>query len=132
MAKPIDRLGELQAEAMNVVWDLKEAKVHDVLERIGKRRPLAYTTVLTALQKLEKAGGLAHREEGRQYVYFPVKKRIAAGRGAVGRFLDRVCGGDPVLMFQHLLDEKRLDADELNELRKMIDKQRKEQRDARD
>jgi len=122
----IDDLGELQKAVMEIVWELGEATVNQVRDRLGKRRKLAYTTVLTVMQKLDKSGWLTHREEGRAYVYQPTKTRDEASRSSLRQFIDRVCGGNPIAAFQHLLDDEELSADDLAALRKMIDKRRKE------
>jgi len=124
----LDRLGELQRAVMEVVWKLGQASVHDVLKQLGRRKKPAYTTVLTVLQKLEKAGWLEHRAEGKSYVYTPARSRDEAGAGSVRGFLARVFEGDAVAMFQHLIRESDLSNEELSELRAMIDEKRKERR----
>jgi predicted transcriptional regulator len=124
----LDNLGELQRAAMEVVWRLGEASVHDVLKQFGRRKKLAYTTVLTVLQKLEKAGWLEHRNEGKSYIYAPTASREEAGAGSVRQFLKRVFEGDAVAMFQHLIRESVLSDEDLSELRAMIDEKRKERR----
>jgi predicted transcriptional regulator len=123
--RSLDDLGDLQKTVMEIVWTLGEASVNQVKTKLARRK-LAYTTVLSVMQKLDKAGWLTHREEGRAYVYRPVVTRAEAGRSSLRQFIDRVCGGDPIAMFQHLLDDQELSADDLAELRKMIDKRRKE------
>jgi BlaI family penicillinase repressor len=123
--RSLDDLGDLQKTVMEIVWTLGEASVNQVKTKLARRK-LAYTTVLSVMQKLDKAGWLTHREEGRAYVYRPVVTRAEAGRSSLRQFIDRVCGGDPMAMFQHLLDDQELSAADLAELRKMIDKRRKE------
>jgi len=125
----IDALGKLQKHVMETVWELGEATVSQVREKLGRQPPPAYTTVLSVMQKLEKAGWLKHRCEGRTYVYLPTRSRDEAGANTLRTFIDRVFRGDPVLMFQHLLDDEELSAEELGELRKMIDRKRKPGRD---
>ena len=66
--KPLDDLGELQRSVLETVWDLGEASVHQVRERLNRTKQLAYTTVLSAMQKREKAGWLDHRTEGKSYM----------------------------------------------------------------
>jgi predicted transcriptional regulator len=127
MPKPsLDELGDLQKAVMEIVWELGEASVNQVRGRLGKRKKLAYTTVLTVMQKLDKSGWLTHREEGRAYVYQPTKTRDEAGRSSLRLFIDRICGGSPIAAFQHLLADEDLSAEDLTALRKMIDKRRKE------
>ena len=84
---------------------------------------------LVAMQKLEKAGWLKHRAEGRTYVYLPRRSREEAGVNALRQFTQRVFRGDPLLLFEHLIDDEQLGDDDLAELRKMIDQRRKERRD---
>jgi predicted transcriptional regulator len=122
----IDTLGELQRAVMERVWELGEATVHDVRERLGPKKKLAYTTVLTVLQKLEKTGWLDHRAEANHYIYLPTRSREEAGAGSVRGFLKRVFDDDAVAMFQHLIRESDLSEDDLLELRKMIDEKKEE------
>ena len=130
MAKrSLDDLGDLQSAVMNAVWDLGEATVVQVRDRLVSDKELAYTTVLSVLQKLEKAGWLKHRTDGRSYVYLPKRSRDDAGKSALRQFSERLFGGDPLVVFEHLLDDDRLTAAELAELRKMLERRRKELRD---
>jgi BlaI family transcriptional regulator, penicillinase repressor len=123
--RAVDDLGELQQAVLDVVWALGEATVNQVKSKLSRRK-LAYTTILSVMQKLDKAGWLTHREEGRTYVYRPTMTRAEAKSSSLRQFISRVCEGDPLAMFQHLLDAKELTASDLTELRKMIDKRRKE------
>src|SRR5262249_14600851 len=124
----IDRLGALQKAVMEAVWDLGEATVQQVRDHL-KREPLpAYTTVLSVMQKLEKAGWLTHRAEGRSYIYGPVRSRQEAGATSLRTFIERVFRGDRLLLFQHLLDDEDLSDEDLKALRTMIDRRRKERK----
>jgi len=123
--KLLDELGELQRAVIEIIWELGEASVHQVRQQLGRKKKLAYTTILTAIQKLEKAGWLRHRAEGKVYIYFPTRSREEAGGMSVLKFVERMFDGDAVLMFQHLMRQGKLSDKELVELRKTIDKKRK-------
>lgn len=127
--KPLDSLGDLQAAVMETVWRLGEATVQQVRDELAKSKMLAYTTVLSAMQKLEKAGWLTHRSDSRTYIYFASRSRRQAEESALKQFTRRVFRGDPLKLFQHLLDDERLADEDLAELRKQIDRRRKERRD---
>lgn len=124
--KSLDDLGELQRSVLETVWELGEANVHQVRERLAQRKQLAYTTVLSAMQKLEKAGWLEHRAQGKSYVYRPTETRDQAGAGSIRRFLNNIFTGDAVAMFQHLIRESRLNPDELGELKRLIEEKERE------
>lgn len=124
--KSLDHLGQLQAAVMEVVWRLGQATVQQVRQELPSGQGLAYTTVLSVMQKLEKAGWLTHRADGRSYLYLPKRSRREAGQSALSQFIDRTFGGDALVMMQHLLEDERLSELELTELRKMIERRRKE------
>ncbi len=124
--KSIDSLGPLQKSIMDVVWKKGEASVNDVLALMKPKRELAYTTVLSAMQKLEKAGWLGHREVGRTYAYFAKHSRENEGNRAFRNFIKQVFHGDPLLAFHHLIEHPELNSEDMDELRRMIQVRKKE------
>jgi len=121
----IDELGELQKAVMETIWEQGQATVSQVRELLKREPEPAYTTILSVMQKLEKAGWLTHRAEGRGYVYLPTRSRDEAGTSTLRTFIDRVFRGDPLLLFQHLLEDEDLSAQDLSALKKMIDRKRR-------
>ena len=62
-------LGHLETTVLEILWDRGESNVHDVSELLG--RPLAYTTVMTTLDRLYKKGLLERRKSDRAFLYSP-------------------------------------------------------------
>ena len=62
-------LGKLEAEIMQCMWDCKEGTVQQVVDTIGNRRRLAYTTVMTVMGHLVDKGLLKRTSEGKRYLY---------------------------------------------------------------
>ena len=124
----LDHFGQLQRAVIEVVWELGEASVRQVLKRLCRNRELAYTTVLTAMQRLERAGWLKHRVEGKKHVYLPTRTRAQAGAGSVQKFVQRVFDGNAHLLFRQLVEEDALSDDELEELQQLINKKREDRR----
>ena len=120
-------LGSLQTEAMEIVWDLGEATVADVHDRVSRRRTITYTTALVAMQKLEKSGWLVHRRDGRANVYRAKRNREAAGASVLKDVLKQAFGGDPRLLLSHLIDQQAMSEEELADLRQLINSRIKEQ-----
>ena len=127
-SRSLDELGALQREVLEVVWDAGEATVHAVRDRMAAAagRAPAYTTVLTALQKLAAAGWLEHRRDGRRYVYRPTRTRRQAEGGALRRLVTEVFGGDRELALQQLIESERIEPAELRRLRDLIDEKLRE------
>jgi len=124
--KPLDHFGQLQRAVIEVVWELGEATVRQVWKRLCSKKELAYTTVLTAMQRLEKNGWLRHRVDGRKHIYLPTRTREQAGAGSVRKFVQRMFDGNALLLFRQLVEEGELSDKELRELQMLINQKRKE------
>lgn len=62
-------LGPLEAEVMEVMWQSQRATVRDVVNQLGRSRPLAYTTVMTVMNTLAGKGLLSRSSEGRANLF---------------------------------------------------------------
>jgi predicted transcriptional regulator len=60
-------LGRLETEVMDILWSRGESNVHEVTQKL--ERPLAYTTVMTTLDRLFKKGLLERRKLERAFTY---------------------------------------------------------------
>ncbi len=66
----LEPLGELETELMERVWAHKEVSVRDLYQEMDGR--LAYTTLMTTLDRLYKKGLFSRRKEGKAYFYSAV------------------------------------------------------------
>lgn len=66
---PVEQLGSLESELMERIWSRGETSVRDLHDELGSR--LAYTTVMTTLDRLFKKGLLDRRPLGRAFYYAP-------------------------------------------------------------
>lgn len=126
--RSIDQLGQLQRQVLEILWQLEEGTVRQVLEQIAPQKDLAYTTILTTLQTLEKNGWCQHRKDGKTYIYRPTRSKRQAGTKSVKTLIQGVFNGDPLAMVQHLMDDEQLSDEQLDHLRKMIETKRKERK----
>jgi len=123
--KSVSDLGALQKAIMETVWGLDQATTRQVWERLNRTRSLAYTSVLSIMQRLEKAGWLKHRVAGRTYVYQATLSREQESRRSLDEFIRRVFQGNSRLVFQHLIEDEALGERDLLALRTLIDQKRK-------
>lgn len=84
-SKPISELEEM---VMNVIWELKQASVREVLAKISRKKPLAYTTVATILQRLYDKG-LVSRKRGPVILYQPLVSKARYGHNVARSFVRR-------------------------------------------
>lgn len=110
---------------MKVVWKLGPATVRQVYEDLLERRKIAYTTVMTMMNILETKGFLKKKSGEKAFVYAPSKPERQVLRAMVREFVDRVFNGAAEPLLVHLVEDDRLTAKELDEIRRTIDKGRK-------
>ena len=130
--KSLTHLGETEMEVLHHVWDLGEATVADVRERILEDRDVAYTTIMTVLKKLAEKGYLDYHKEGRSYVYQPAQEPNEVQHSLLRRLMDKVFEGSPSALVQTLVKREDLSDDERAEIRALIDALEEEDTDADD
>lgn len=68
--------------------------VGDVLRELQRKRPVAYTTAMTILDKMARKGSLGREKKGKAYYYSPLVNRSQVLGCLVQEFADCYCGGD--------------------------------------
>jgi predicted transcriptional regulator len=109
---------------MKVVWARGTATVRDVYEALLEERRIAYTTVMTMMNVLERKGHLRKRAEGRSFLYRPTRPQRQVVGSMVREFVERVFGGSAAPLLAHLVDEEKLSPEELDALARRIEERR--------
>jgi predicted transcriptional regulator len=90
---PVAReLGTAQAELLNILWRRGSATVPELVESVTKKRDVAYTTILTLVQRLHGRGLLAREPEGRGFRYRPTRTREELLADWSDELIDRLLG----------------------------------------
>jgi len=118
--KPSFGLTEAEHRIMNVLWDLSDATVGQVVERLeGPSRP-AYNSVLTLLRILERKGYVRHEKQGRAFTYAPIINRAQARRGALTQLLSRFFNGSREELVMDLLGHEDVDPQQLEQVKALL------------
>jgi predicted transcriptional regulator len=114
-------LTEAELRIMNVLWERGSATVHEVLGALPPKPSLAYNSVLTIVRILEKKGYVKHVKDRRAHVYIPLVDREDATRSEVRRLVSRFFGNSHEMLVLNLLEDKSIDADELQRMRQLLE-----------
>lgn len=121
------KLDELQLELMKVLWENGEATVQAIREALAEDK--AIQTINTVLQRLRKKGIVDYRKEGRQYVYRALVSEEETKSKEVDSFVNRWFQGNSSVLVNHLIKEGDFEADELEQLKSLINKAIKKDND---
>jgi predicted transcriptional regulator len=124
--KEIDRLGDLEADVMSVVWESGKATVQEVKDALEPRRTLAYTTVMTVMSRLAEKGILERRKEGRAFYYTPVASQQKVAGSLLNSLVRRLYDGATGKAIAQLLEtDENVDDAELERLEQLIRSKRR-------
>ncbi len=110
---PTDR----EFEILKLLWQRKKTTVREVWNLLRKNDPdLAYTTVLSVFQVMEKKGLVGHEVSGKAYLYHPLQERRKTLRSMIRNFVSRVFDGASGEFLLHGIDAGSLSPEEIDEL----------------
>lgn len=111
-----------ETEILRLVWQLKNATVQEVCDKLPAKRKINYATVQTLLRRLENKGYLNHYKQGKAHVFFAAVKSEDVIKKSVSDFLERLFGGDPVPLMQYLAEHGKVDASDIERLKELVRK----------
>jgi predicted transcriptional regulator len=92
----------LELECLKVLWKIGEGNVKEVRTVLSEQRDLAYTTVMTLLDRLVRRGSAVRRKAGRSFIYSPTVERESLRAAAVRQLVDSLFEGSPDALLEYL------------------------------
>ena len=99
---PRDVPPPLELACLKALWSLQEGKVRAVQEVVARSRPLAYTTIMTVLDRLVRKGKLNRHKVGRAFVYAPEASRDSMRRAALRELIEGYFDGSEAELLEFL------------------------------
>lgn len=116
-------ISDAEWQVMNVIWEGQPMTSQDIVAAMEEQTDWAAATVKTMLHRLVKKNVLTYELDGNRYVYSSRVRRANCVKQAGRSFLDRVFGGEPASLLAHFLRSSKLSAEEISQLRQMLDEQ---------
>jgi predicted transcriptional regulator len=113
-------LTQAELRLMRVLWARGESTVADLVTATADEGPLAYTSVLTTIRVLENKGYVAHRQEGRAFLYTSCVGEQEASRSEVRHVLQRFFDNSRERLLLSLLGDEDISPEELKRLKEAI------------
>lgn len=122
MAKREIELGDAELAVLRALWEGGPQTVRDVMNRLHERgKKVAYTTVLTFLTRLEQKGVAESDKRDQAYIYRAKVSRESVTRARMRAVVDQLFDGAAGPALLHLIEHERLSADDLAQLRRLVD-----------
>jgi BlaI family penicillinase repressor len=118
---------DLELAILKVLWSQGCSSVKQIQEGLAASRALAYTTIVTMLTIMTSKGYVRKRRLGSGFGYEPMVQRHEASGNMLQELIDKVYDGSTLAVVQSLLDTADIDADELAQIRRLVNRKAKEQ-----
>ena len=123
-------LTPLELQIMQVLWRDGRGNVQHVQKSLAGTAELAYTTVQTMLNVLERKGRVRRRLRGRAFEYRPTVAKEAVLKQAVRDLVDRMFAGSPEELVMSLIRTREVDADRIAALSRSLEAEKGDKGDA--
>ncbi|MEP6706130.1 MAG: BlaI/MecI/CopY family transcriptional regulator [Pyrinomonadaceae bacterium] len=121
-----EHLTPLELEIMHVLWETGPANVQTVQQHL--QRELAYTTVQTMLNILQRKGKVKRTLKDRAYFYKPAVSRSQVIGQHMSDIVERLFGGSAESLVMSLVETKHLTPQKLARLHKLLEETREEKK----
>jgi BlaI family transcriptional regulator, penicillinase repressor len=95
-------LAPLELDCMNTLWPIGHGTVREIRDLLAARRPRAYTTIMTIMDRLARKGIVERAKSGRAYIYRPRLSAEEARAQALGQVLENFFGGSKEALLAQL------------------------------
>ena len=115
--QPTDR----ELTILRILWDKGPSTVRQVNEAMNEERATGYTTTLKLMQIMTEKGLLIRDDSQFKHIYKPAIDEEGTQRQLVGDLLERAFSGSAEKLVMRALSAKKVSAEELSKIRKMVD-----------
>jgi predicted transcriptional regulator len=118
----LPRPTDAELAILRVLWERGPSTVRDVHDALAERQATGYTTVLKLMQIMTDKGLVVRDESQRAHIYEARHSEQRTQRQLLADLADRAFGGSPARMVMQALSGRRASAEEINEIRELLDK----------
>jgi BlaI family penicillinase repressor len=120
--KNLPKISDAEWQVMKVLWENSPLRAIDIINRLDNVANWQPKTVKTLIRRLVEKKAISFEENGKYYLYRPIVKEQECIKLENDSFLNRVYGGSLNLMFSNFLKARNLSEEEINDLKKILEK----------
>lgn len=116
----ITKPSDLEMQILSVLFENGPSTARQVLNSMPDKKARAYTTILSAMQVMEKKSLLKHTTKGLSHVFSPAIERDQVIKPFIRKVVDEVFFGRPTALVQALLGDETVSPQELDQIRELL------------
>ncbi len=112
---------ESELEILALLWEMKEASVRQIHERLAQVKDTGYTTTLKIMQIMHAKGMVTRDEQNRSHIYRPVTNQKETQKSLLKNLMNTAFGGSAQNLVMQALGQENPSKEELDEIRAFLD-----------
>ena len=124
--KKLPKISESEWMVMRVLWSKSPSTANEVVKVLTGKTKWKSKTIKTLINRLMKKGALKFKKEGREYIYYPAVSQAECVRMERRSFARRVYGGTSRPMLASFIEDAKLSAEDIAELKKILEQKAEE------
>lgn len=124
--KKLPKISESEWVVMRVLWSKNPLSAQEVFEQVDATTKWKPKTVKTLIDRLVKKGAVKYEKDGRRYLYYPAVGRDECITTERKSFIKRVYGGISKPMLAAFLEDAKLSAEDIEELKDILEQKAEE------
>ncbi|MDF2156837.1 BlaI/MecI/CopY family transcriptional regulator [Algoriphagus sp. CAU 1675] len=117
MSKPT----EAELEILSLLWEMNEATVRQIHERLSETKETGYTTTLKIMQIMHTKGMVTRDDKNRTHIYRPATNQKETQRSLIKNLMTSAFGGSAKSLVMQALGQEKPSREELDEIRAFLD-----------
>jgi|SRR5208283_1368928 len=117
---------DLELEILQIIWEVKEARVKEIVDKLNVMREVGYTTVLKTMQIMHEKGVLERQVDGKSHIYRSLVEKKDIQEKFLDKILNKVYHGSTFNLVMSALGNYNASQQELDQIKDLIKKQESE------
>jgi len=120
---------DAELEILQILWEVKEARVKEIFDKMNLHRDVGYTTVLKTMQIMHEKGVLDRRVDGKSHIYHSLVGKKDIQERFLDKILNKVYHCSTFNLVMSALGNYNASSQELEQIKELIKKQESENRE---
>jgi BlaI family transcriptional regulator, penicillinase repressor len=114
---------DAELEILQIIWEVKEARVKDIFEKLNQLREVGYTTILKTMQIMHEKGVLEREADGKSHIYRALVEKKDIQEKFLDKILNKVYHGSAYNLVMSALGNYTASENELEKIKDFIKQQ---------
>jgi predicted transcriptional regulator len=114
---------DAELEILQIIWEVKEARVKDIFDKLSQYKDVGYTTVLKTMQIMHEKGVLEREADGKSHIYRSLVEKKDIQEKFLNKILNKVYHGSAYNLVMSALGNYSASEKELEQIKEFIKQQ---------